>query len=141
MTDSLSSDKKISDFDFLPQTGEKASDFQLIIDKQTEITYCLVTISKKIISNMVTYKNEMLKRKKIEHVNILRLSFMLEDNDNIYFVLENFEGVSLKKYLEMKKNVPEARLFRIYLQIWMVVEVFHDLKLQMKDLSVKFKII
>lgn len=108
-----------------------------MIDKQTEAIYRFVTIQKKNIPNLVVFKNEMAKRKQIQHINIFRISYIFEDLEIFYILLENFEGVSLKKYLEMKKNVPEARLFRIYLQIWMIVEVFHSLKLQMKDLTVK----
>ena len=78
----------------------------------------------------------MERRKTVFQTNILKIHHFLEEEEDLYLVLENFNGISLKKFVSLNKNLEESRIFKIALQIALIVDCFHSMNMAVGEINV-----
>ena len=60
---------------------------------------------------------------------------VLEDIDEIWYIMQKIEGINLKEFIENEKNVPESRKVKISIKIAETMEYIHKKGLIHRDLK------
>lgn len=127
----------ISDFEIIKTQKTLIPYFLLAQDKKTTQQFFLKQFDKKNIFNMEEFVNELTDQMKIDHYNILKIHFFLEEKNHINIFYEKFDGEVLKGYDGYEKGMTENQVFMIILQIARIIDAFHKFEIQMKYLNVK----
>ncbi|CAD8082583.1 unnamed protein product [Paramecium primaurelia] len=110
------------------------------VDKNTKEKYA-IKIYEKIKLNdsqkMNNVKREISILKRIEHQNIIKLYWAIEDKKSINLVMEYISSQSLASYIKSKPNriLPEKECLTLFYQIAMAIKYLHDLNISHRDIK------
>ncbi|CAD8177711.1 unnamed protein product [Paramecium octaurelia] len=113
---------------------------RLGIDKNSKEKYA-IKIYEKIKLNdsqkMNNVKREISILKRIEHQNIIKLYWAIEDKKSINLVMEYISSQSLASYIKSKPNriLPEKECLTLFYQIAMAIKYLHDLNISHRDIK------
>jgi serine/threonine protein kinase len=72
---------------------------------------------------------------RMSHPNIIKVSDLIDDGDNVAFVLEYIEGETLKEYLERKGKLSDAEIKLLFTQMLDAVGYVHEQNLVHRDIK------
>jgi len=108
-------------------------------DINTEEEYAVKVYNKKILNK------EELERVNIEayvmnnfnHKNILRFKQIIEDNENVYMILEYAKNGDLLEYIKNKNRLSEQEARCFFIQILNALEYTHDIGIIHRDIKLE----
>jgi serine/threonine protein kinase len=97
----------------------------------------------KVLNNEFV-RNEHIRRRflaearnmaRMSHPNIIKVTDLIDEGDNVAFVMEYIEGDTLKDYLERKGKLSEKEIKNIFTQMLDAVGYVHEQKLVHRDIK------
>jgi serine/threonine protein kinase len=97
----------------------------------------------KVLNNEFV-RNEHIRRRflaearnmaRMSHPNIIKVTDLIDEGDNVAFVMEYIEGDTLKDYLERKGKLTEKEIKNIFTQMLDAVGYVHEQKLVHRDIK------
>lgn len=70
-----------------------------------------------------------------DHHNIVRVSFIFEENNTVYLVMEYIRGDTLRDYIDKKGKLPVAEALDYVTQIANALEVIHEKNILHRDIK------
>ncbi|CAD8205584.1 unnamed protein product [Paramecium pentaurelia] len=111
---------------------------RLAIDKLTDTKVAIKTIPKKILKENAQAENikrEIKLHRKLDHPHIVKLYHSLEDDTNVYLVLEYVPMGNLFVYLRKRKTLEEQEAFVYFLQTALAIDYLHKKGIIHRDLK------
>lgn len=110
--------------------------------KATDTILDRVVAVKVVYSNLLK-KQEFLQRflreakitASLDHINIVKVFDLLIDNNNYYLIMEFIDGISLRNYIENRKQIDIINELNLFLQILDGVEYAHNKNIVHRDLK------
>ncbi|MGB9638172.1 MAG: protein kinase domain-containing protein [bacterium] len=106
------------------------------------------TILDRIVAIKVVYSNLLKKQEflqrflreakitaSLDHINIVKVFDLLIDNNNYYLIMEFIDGISLRNYLENRKQIDIINELDLFLQILDGIEYAHNKNIVHRDLK------
>jgi serine/threonine-protein kinase len=103
---------------------------------QTEVA--LKMLKKELISNENIKKRFLAEARsmfRMAHLNVIRVSDLIDEGDTVAFVMEYVEGETLKEYLDRKGKLTDAEIKDIFSQMLDAVGYVHEQKLVHRDIK------
>jgi serine/threonine protein kinase len=72
---------------------------------------------------------------RMSHPNIIKVTDLIDEDDNVAFVMEYIEGETLKEYLERKGKLKDDEIKSIFTQMLDAVGYVHEQKLVHRDIK------
>lgn len=92
-------------------------------------------IDKKKIKNMAQFRTEITILQTLDHPNVIKMYEYFEDNDQIYLVLEKWEGGELFDRIIEKEFFSEKEAARVFKQILQAINYCHNNGVCHRDLK------
>ncbi|MGC8814828.1 MAG: serine/threonine-protein kinase, partial [bacterium] len=106
------------------------------------------TILDRIVAIKIVYSNLLKKQEflqrflreakitaSLDHINIVKVFDLLIDNNNYYLIMEFIDGISLRNYLENRKQIDIINELDLFLQILDGIEYAHNKNIVHRDLK------
>jgi len=110
----------------------------LMRERTTNNLVAVKVIEKKSIESaalLKTFINEIEIQKRLVHENIIRLFTHMENDKNIYIVMEYASKGSLFKLIRKRKKFTEKEAFFFFTQVCSAVHFLHEHKLMHRDIK------
>lgn len=130
----------MDDFQDLGTTLGKGSygEVKLVRHKQTNHDYALKIVNKKALereASLDVLLREISVHKGIEHPNVIKLYEHLENNDNIYLIIEYAEGGSLFQEIQTIGKLTEEAARKYFIQILTGIQYLHENQIIHRDIK------
>ena len=131
--------KNKDNFNNLEELGKGNFGKVMKISPRNNVYYAIKIINKPTIENINDILREKIIMKNIKNDNVIQLFDNFEDNDNIYFILEYLPNGTLenlvKKHKDVKSNIDEFDVIRIFRQILNGLKYLHELNIIHRDIK------
>ncbi|CAG9332088.1 unnamed protein product [Blepharisma stoltei] len=131
---------KLEDFEDLNTILGKGSygEVKLVRHKETNSEYALKIVNKKLLEREASIEvllREISVHKGINHQNVIKLHEHLEDNQNIYLIIEYAEGGSLFQEIQKIGRLSEDVARKYFLQTVIGIQFLHQNQIVHRDIK------
>ena len=81
------------------------------------------------------FLDEARKIYRMNHPNIIRVTRIIEEQENVGFVMEYFDAITLKDLIEQKGKLPEDQIIRLMVQMLDALKYVHQQSLVHRDVK------
>ena len=128
---------KLNELFYIKILGKsRFGNFYLIHNKKYLFSLKYVPLKEinKNINYMQNYLNEKTILKKLDNPHIIKLVKTFKDNNFIYFLFEYIDGISLKKYIKLKKQKTIEEIQFFCANILIALDYIHKKKILHRDI-------
>ena len=86
-------------------------------------------------SDLHNLKAEITIHKKLDHTNIIKYHGYIQQDPNVYLVLDYAENGNLYSYLHKKKSLSESEVFKYFHQACLAFDYIHQNNVMHRDLK------
>jgi serine/threonine-protein kinase len=107
-------------------------------DNKFDTNVAVKVLNKEFVNNENIRKRFLAEARnmfKMSHPNIIKVTDLIDDADNVAFVMEYIEGETLKDYLDRKGKLSDTEIKNLFLQMLDAVGYVHEQNLVHRDIK------
>ena len=130
---------ELSNYSFQSELGRGGmATVYLAHDNKFNTNVAVKVLSKEFVNNENIRKRFIAEARnmyKMSHPNIIKVTDLIDDADNVAFVMEYIEGETLKEYIDHKGKLSDEEIKNLFSQMLDAVGYVHEQKLVHRDIK------